>query len=264
LIPYPHIDPVIFAAGPLKIRWYGLMYVLGFIASYMLVKHQIKQLKLHDFDRHFENLNMTLILCLVLGGRLGYVLFYNFSYYIKYPLEILATWHGGMSFHGAFIGVIIGAIFFCRAKKLDFWQCADLFAVTTPIGIGLGRIGNFINGELFGRATTVPWAMVFPDGGPVGRHPSQLYESLLEGVVLFIILWTMRNRLRFRGAMLALFLLFYGFFRMVVELFREPDVNIGLLAGLFTMGQLLSSFMILAGAAIFFFRRPAKEKIQPT
>lgn len=255
MIPYPKIDPIIFSAGPLKVRWYGLMYVLGFVASYLLVKHQIKERNLRELDRHFENLNMTLILCLVLGGRLGYVLFYNFSYYSEHPLEILATWHGGMSFHGALIGVLLGGIVFCRIKKLDFWQAADIFVVTTPIGIGLGRLGNFINGELFGRQTDVAWAMIFPDGGPVGRHPSQLYECLLEGVVLFAILWAMRNRMRFPGAMLALFLCIYGMFRLFVELFREPDAQIGLLAGFLTMGQLLSCFMILAGGIIFVIRK---------
>ena len=194
MLPYPDIDPVIFQLGPLQVRWYGLMYVLGFLASYSLVGRQIKQYRLSPLDRHFENLNLVLIVSLVLGARLGYVFFYNPSYYLEHPLEILATWQGGMSFHGALIGLLAGGALFCRATGLPFWQTADVYIVTTPIGLGLGRLGNFINGELFGRVSDLPWAMVFPLGGPLPRHPSQLYEAFLEGLLLFALLWGLKGR----------------------------------------------------------------------
>jgi phosphatidylglycerol:prolipoprotein diacylglycerol transferase len=235
------------------------MYVLGFIASYLLVQHQIKRYSLTVLARHFENLNLVLIVSLVLGARLGYVLFYNPSYYLANPQDILATWQGGMSFHGALAGMLIGGLIFCRVTGLPFWQSADVYIITTPIGLGLGRIGNFINGELYGRMSDVPWGMVFPAGGVMPRHPSQLYEAFLEGVVLFSLLWLLKNRYwQHRwpsGSLLALFLLFYGFFRTIVELFREPDAQLGFLFGVLTMGQLLSSLMIGTGLLILLVRR---------
>lgn len=259
MLAYPHIDPIIVHLGPLQVRWYGLMYVLGFIASWLLVRHQIRRHNLTQLDRHFENLNLTLILSLVAGGRLGYVLFYNLPYYLANPLEIPATWQGGMSFHGALIGMVLGGLLFCRATKLPFWQSADVYFVTTPIGIGLGRIGNFLNGELYGRVSDLPWAMVFPAGGPLPRHPSQLYEAGLEGVLLFALLWTIQGRYWRRGwpagTMTALFLIGYGICRVVVELFRQPDAQIGFVVGSLTMGQLLSSAMIAAGVVILLLPR---------
>lgn len=261
---YPDISPVIFSIGPLQVRWYGLMYVLGFIASYNLVKYQIKRFSFRQLENDLDNLNIVLILSVILGGRLGYVLFYNLPYYRQHPLEIFATWQGGMSFHGALIGVICGGFLFCLKKRIDFWRAADFYVVTIPIGLGLGRIGNFINGELYGRVVAeVPWAMVFPGGGPLPRHPSQLYEFLLEGVLLFIILWVLKEKVngisRRRnwpsGSMLCLFLTLYGLFRFAVEFFREPDVQLGFLAGWLTMGQLLSSAMILAGFLLYSVRR---------
>jgi len=260
MLTYPHIDPVIFRLGPLQVRWYGMMYVLGFGASLLLVKHQIKKFGFTQLDRHFDNLNLVLIISLILGGRLGYVLFYNLPYYLHHPAEILATWQGGMSFHGGMLGLILGGIIFCRKKRLDFWRVADFYAVTIPIGLGLGRIGNFINGELWGRVTSVSWGMVFPGGGPLPRHPSQLYESFLEGLVLFLILWILKDRQRPLGSwpsgiLLALFLILYGIFRIGLEFFREPDAQLGFLAGGITMGQLLSSLMIVAGIIIMLLRR---------
>ncbi len=254
MLPYPHIDPAIVTLGPLQIRWYGLMYVLGFMASYLLVQSQIK--KNHDIDlaSHLENLNFTLMISLILGGRFGYVLFYNLAYYVENPGEIIATWQGGMSFHGALLGVIIGGIWFCRSRNLDFWKTADTYVVTIPIGLGLGRIGNFINAELYGRETNLPWAMIFPGGGSRPRHPSQLYEFMLEGVLLFIILWKAKDRRHPTGFMLSFFLLGYGAFRIIVENFRQPDAQIGFI-GILTMGQILSMTMMLAGSIIFFLRR---------
>lgn len=263
MLSFPQIDPVIIGVGPLKIRWYGLMYVLGFMASWLLVRYQIRTLQLQRLEVEFENLNFTLIICLVLGGRLGYVFFYNASYYLQHPLEILATWHGGMSFHGGVLGIIIGGFIFCRKKGLNFLETADIYVITTPIGLGLGRIGNFVNGELYGRVSDVPWAMVFPDGGPLARHPSQLYEALLEGVLLFIICWKLRavkaRKQWAHGTLLAAFLAFYGAFRSIVEFFREPDAHIGLMAGFLTRGQLLSSVMICAGFLLFFATQNGKK-----
>lgn len=258
-MPFPHIDPVIFHLGPLQVRWYGLMYVLGFVATLLLVRHQIRKYDLRDLDRHSENLNIVLILSLIVGGRLGYVLFYNFSYFLQHPLEIPATWHGGMSFHGALIGLLAGGWLFCRKNRLDFLQAADIYVVTVPIGLGLGRIGNFINAELYGRVTDAPWGMVFPGGGPLPRHPSQLYECLLEGLLLFVILWTLKDRMRRwpSGVMLSLFLILYGMFRFLAELFREPDQQVGFVAGLLTMGQVLSILMICAGALLIAVRKKA-------
>jgi phosphatidylglycerol:prolipoprotein diacylglycerol transferase len=257
---YPHIDPVIFKVGPLQVRWYGLMYVLGFAATLLLVKYQIKKFSFKELDVHFENLNLVLIISLVLGGRLGYVLFYNLPYYFANPLEILATWQGGMSFHGGMLGLVLGGVIFCRRKGLDFWRVADLYTVTIPIGLGLGRIGNFINGELYGRVTDVAWGMVFPGGGPLARHPSQLYEAFLEGVVLFSVLWILKEKQNPpsswpSGSMVAVFLIFYGIFRVGVEFFREPDAHLGFIAAGMTMGQVLSSLMIVAGIVLFLIRK---------
>ncbi len=256
MLSLPDIDPVIFQLGPLQIRWYGMMYVLGFAASYFLVRHQMNTFRLDKLAAEFENLNFILIISLVLGGRLGYVFFYNASYYLSHPLEILATWHGGMSFHGAVLGLLLGGYLFCRKKGLNFLETADIYIVTTPIGLGLGRIGNFINAELYGRVSDVPWAMLFPGAGPLPRHPSQLYESLLEGLLLFVLLWrlkTEKQRHRWgHGTMLAAFLILYGVFRIFVEFFRQPDAHIGFLLGVVTRGQLLSAFMICAGLILYF------------
>lgn len=260
MLQFPEIDPVLLHLGPLQVRWYGLMYVLGFIASFLLVKQQLKRFKFNELQEHFDNLNIVLIISIILGGRLGYVLFYNLPYYLQHPLEIPATWSGGMSFHGAAIGLIAGGLIFCRWKNVDFWKTADIYVVTIPIGLGLGRIGNFINGELFGRPSDLPWAMVFPGGGPIARHPSQIYEAILEGLVLFLILWFSHKKpwqddsFWPHGSLLALFLTTYGTFRFIVEFVREPDPQIGMLFELISMGQLLSSIMIVGGAGIWAWR----------
>ncbi len=255
MIPYPNIDPVIVRIGPLAFRWYGVMYLIGFASSYLLVRLQIKKKGL-DFGQDFvDSLYSYLILGLLLGARLGYVVFYDLSEYMRHPLEIFALWHGGMSFHGGLIGSIVSGIFFCKKSRADYWQVADLVAVTAPIGLGFGRLGNFINGELYGRVTAVPWAMVFPGGGPLPRHPSQLYEFFLEGVVLFTVLWLLKDRISRSGILTALFLTLYGIFRFVLEFFREPDVQLGYILGPFTMGQLLSASMVAAGVLLLFIRK---------
>lgn len=259
MISYPEIDPVIFALGPLKVRWYGLMYVLGFTATYVLVAYQIRKYHLKFIKNYFEDLNFTLLIGLILGARLGYIAFYNAGYYLQHPLEIMAIWQGGMSFHGSLLGLSFAGWFFCHRKKISFLRTADLYSVTAPIGLGLGRIGNFINGELYGRASEAPWSMVFPGGGLMSRHPSQLYEFLLEGVVLFTLLWTIKTRHYQRwwpqGTLFAIFLMGYGIFRSFVEQFREPDIQLGFVLGHLTMGQLLSGLMILIGVGIILFNR---------
>ena len=262
MLTYPDIDPVIVSFGPLKVHWYGVMYVLGFAATCVLVRYQLARFRWQELAERIDNLNLYLILGVILGGRLGYVLFYQPAYYFTHPLEIFATWQGGMSFHGGCLGVILAGYFFCRYHHLNFWKAADLYVVTVPIGLGLGRIGNFINGELFGRVTEVPWGMVYPNGGPLPRHPSQIYEALLEGFLLFCILWSLKHKpwqqtsSRFwpHGSMLALFLILYGVVRIIAEMYREPDAYLGeVLIGL-TMGQLLSISMIAAGLIFWTFR----------
>ena len=270
MLPFPDIDPVLLHLGPLKIRWYGLMYVLGFIACFQLVKFQLKSLSLKPLQIHFENLNIVLILSLIVGGRLGYVVFYNLPYYLEHPLKIPATWSGGMSFHGAVIGLLIGGLLFCKLKEIDFWSAADLYIVTIPIGLGLGRLGNFINGELFGKVTNVPWGMVFPHGGPLPRHPSQLYEALLEGLVLFVILWSLRKKpweasLRWpHGSLFALFLVGYGIFRFLIEIVRQPDAQVGLVFGVLSMGQLLSIVMLFGGLILWSWRISKEKRVART
>jgi phosphatidylglycerol:prolipoprotein diacylglycerol transferase len=245
-----HFDPILIEFGPFRISWYGLMYVFGFLASYILVRYQIKKKDFGISREEVDDLYFYLIIGLFVGARLGYVLFYDFPRYLAQPLEIFAVWHGGMSFHGGLIGVVAVGILFCQRKHKSFWKIADLFVVTAPIGLGLGRIGNFINGELYGRITHVPWAMVFPAGGPYPRHPSQLYESALEGWVLFVILWTLKDRNFPPGSLLAIFLILYGIFRFFLEFFRQPDVQLGFVLGPLSLGQIFCLLMIGGGAIL--------------
>ena len=228
------------------------MYLLGFASSLLIVKYQIRKRGLELEADFVETLYSYLIVGLMLGARLGYVIFYNAAYYLDNPLEIFSIWQGGMSFHGGFIGVLLGGLLFCKRYRVYYWLNADLVVVTVPIGLGLGRLGNFINGELYGRVTNVPWAMIFP-GESLPRHPSQLYEFLLEGVVLFIILWSMKGKVK-SGQLIALFLVFYGIFRIVAEFFREPDPQIGYIMGVITMGQILSCLMVVAGTILYLAR----------
>jgi phosphatidylglycerol:prolipoprotein diacylglycerol transferase len=236
------------------------MYLLGFASSYLLVSLQIRKKRLPLHKDFVSSLYSYVILGLLLGARLGYVIFYDLDLYIRKPLEVFAIWHGGMSFHGGLIGCLIAGIIFSRKTGVDFWQMADLVIVTAPIGLGLGRIGNFINGELYGRVSRVPWAMVFPGGGPLPRHPSQLYEFLLEGVLLFIILWKVKDRVVRTGVLTALFLVLYGLFRFFVEFFRQPDPQVGFVIGFLTMGQVLSTVMMLGGITIYFLRTKSDNK----
>jgi phosphatidylglycerol:prolipoprotein diacylglycerol transferase len=258
-----NIDPILIELGPIRVSWYGLMYVFGFFASYLLVRYQMKKKDFGVSKLEVENLYFYLILGLIIGARLGYVLFYDLKMYLKEPLEIFAVWHGGMSFHGGLIGVLLVGILFSWKNKKSFWKIADLFIVTAPIGLGLGRIGNFINGELYGRVTQGPWGMVFPKGGPLPRHPSQLYESALEGGLLFLILWFLKDKKLPAGGLLAIFLSLYGVFRFLIEFLREPDPQLGFILGPLTMGQALSSFMIVGGIVLFVYLRGKKKRTTP-
>jgi phosphatidylglycerol:prolipoprotein diacylglycerol transferase len=254
MIMYPEINPIAFQVGPLAVHWYGLMYLVGFLGGWALLRLRLQG---STFPRGFtkDQLADIVFYCalgVILGGRIGYMLFYAWSDFVAHPLSIFQIWHGGMSFHGGLIGVIIALSLYARKMGKTFIDITDFIAPVAPIGLGAGRIGNFINGELWGHVSTVPWAMVFRDAGPLPRHPSQLYEFLLEGVVLFIILWTFSKKPRPRWAVSGLFLFFYGLFRFVIEFFREPDVQIGYIAwGWLTKGQLLSLPMILAGILMF-------------
>ena len=247
------IDPILIEYGPLRVSWYGLMYVFGFLIAYFLVLYQIRRKNFGLSKPEIENLFFYLIIGLAVGARLGYVVFYNLGMYFQDPLEIFAIWHGGMSFHGGLIGLVVVGILFARKNNKSFWKLADLLTVTAPIGLALGRIGNFINGELYGRVTQVPWGMVFPSGGPLPRHPSQLYESALEGFLLFAILWRLKDKKIPEGGILPLFLIFYGIFRFFIEFFREPDAQLGFVLGPFSMGQVLCFLMILGGVALYSF-----------
>lgn len=248
------IDPILINLGPVRVSWYGLMYIFGFLASYLLVRYQMRKKDFGITRVDVENLFFYLILGLIIGARLGYVIFYDLQMYLSDPLEILAIWHGGMSFHGGLIGVLLVGILFSWRNQKSFWEIADLFIVTAPIGLGLGRIGNFINGELYGRITEVPWGLIFPKGGPLPRHPSQLYESALEGGLLFLILWFLKDSRRLpHGGLFALFLIGYGVFRFFIEFFREPDPQLGLVIPPFTIGQILCSFMIVGGVVLYLF-----------
>ncbi|RMH37781.1 MAG: prolipoprotein diacylglyceryl transferase [Nitrospirae bacterium] len=246
-LPYPQIDPIFFQIGPLAFRWYGLMYVLGLVSAFFLIRARARTKGLELSREQASDLIVFAAFGVFLGGRLGYVLFYNLPYYLAHPEKIIAVWEGGMSFHGGFIGTCVAVWLFCRRRRLPLWPIADLAASAVPIGLGLGRLGNFINGELYGRPTNVPWCMVFPTGGPVCRHPSQLYEALMEGVVLFGILTMVLRRPFPPGTVFWSFIAGYGCMRFIVELFREPDRHLGFILGPFTMGQLLSIPMILLG-----------------
>jgi phosphatidylglycerol:prolipoprotein diacylglycerol transferase len=246
-------NPIMIDLGLIKVSWYGMMYVLGFIGSYLLVRYRMRRKDFGITRIEVENLYFYLIIGLMVGARFGYVLFYDLKMYLSDPLEIFAIWRGGMSFHGGLIGVLVVGVMFSWKNRKSFWKIADLIIVTAPIGLGLGRIGNFINGELYGRVTNLPWGMIFPRGGPLPRHPSQLYESALEGGVLFAILWFLKDKKLPTGGLLPLFILFYGCFRFFVEFFREPDAHIGFIIGPFTLGQVFSSIMIAGGVILYLY-----------
>jgi len=251
MLNYPHVDPVAVSLGPLKIHWYGLMYVIGIGTAWWLARRRAQRADFPWTVTQVEDLIFYAALGLVLGGRIGYMLFYNVSGFLADPLMLFRVWEGGMAFHGGLLGVLISLWIFGRRQGISFLRLGDFIAPYVPIGLCAGRIGNFINGELWGKVTDIPWGMVFPTGGPLPRHPSQLYEAFLEGVILFLVLQLYVRQPRPTGATGGLFLLLYGLFRFAVEFVREPDAQLGYLAlDWLTMGQLLSLPMIIFGAAL--------------
>jgi len=253
MLTYPHIDPVAFSLGPLSVRWYGLMYLAGFILFVVLGRWRAgRRPDLPWTAKNIDDLLFYCVLGVIIGGRLGQVIFYEPGYFATHPLEIFAVWKGGMSFHGGFLGVLTALALYARQRKLTWLAVTDFIAPLAPPGLGLGRIGNFINGELWGRAAdpSLPWAMVFPHVDNLPRHPSQLYQAFLEGIVLFTALWLYSAKPRARGAVSGLFLIGYGTVRFLAEFFREPDAGIFGLSYTVSMGQWLSLPMIAAGAAM--------------
>ncbi len=248
MIAYPNINPVLIQIGQLKIHWYGVMYLLGFAASWWLGRLRTRQSGSILSEQELSDLLFFCGLGVVLGGRIGYILFYNFNEYIHHPLEIFKIWHGGMSFHGGLIGVLIAIGWYAHHLGKTFFEMTDFIAPLIPPGLGFGRIGNFINGELWGKSTDLPWGMIFPRADALPRHPTQLYEAFFEGLVLFALLWWFSSKPRPRMAVSGLFLIGYGTFRFAVELLRLPDAHLGYLAlGWLTMGQILTLPMLLAG-----------------
>lgn len=261
MLTYPNIDPVALQLGPLKIHWYGIMYLVAFAAAWWLGRRRARQPDSGWSNEHISDVIFYGALGTVLGGRIGYTLFYGFDKFLADPLSILRVWEGGMSFHGGLLGVLLTMWLFGRKTRRSFFQVTDFIAPLVPIGIAAVRFANFINGELWGRITQVPWGMVFPTGGPQARHPSQLYEMFLEGIVLFVLIWFFSAKPRPRMAVSGLFVLGYGGFRFLVEFVRQPDAHIGYLAfGWVTMGQVLSAPLILLGVILLIlaYRKPAQ------
>ncbi len=262
---FPDIDPVALRIGPLAIRWYALAYIVGILIGWRHVRRIAASPPKAMSGEQCDDLVVWCTFGIVLGGRLGYILFYQPSYYLAHPMEVLELWHGGMSFHGGLIGVITALVLFARHDKLSFLMVGDAVVCAVPIGLFFGRLANFANGELFGRPSDLPWAMIFPRGGPEPRHPSQLYEALLEGVVLFILLFVLR-RMGWRerpGFLAGVFLMGYGIARIVGEFFREPDSFMGFLAFGTTAGQLYSIPLILAGAWLAWRSKPLSARPGP-
>ena len=248
MIVHPQYNPVALQLGPLAIHWYGLMYLAGFMTFLWLGRKRIAVLNNPQIDlKLLDDLLFYGVLGVILGGRLGYVFFYKAAYYLGHPLEILAVWQGGMSFHGGFLGVLVAMALLARKHKLRWLQVTDFIAPLVPPGLAFGRIGNYINGELWGRPSDVPWAMIFPRVDNLPRHPSQLYEFALEGLLLFALLWLYARKVRPTASVSGLFLIGYGSFRFIAEFTREPDDFLGLLSFGMSMGQWLSLPMVLAG-----------------
>lgn len=256
-LAFPSIDPIAIQIGPLAIRWYALAYLAGFILGWRYCMRLARADARRPDPKDLDDFLTWAVIGVILGGRLGYVLFYNLPYYAENPLQALAVWRGGMSFHGGLIGVVTAIALFARRRGFPVLALGDLVAAAAPIGLFFGRIANFVNGELYGRATDVAWGVVFPDGGPQPRHPSQLYEAVLEGLVLFVVLHLLVRRPETRnhpGVVTGTFFAGYGLSRIVVEFFREPDRQLGyLLGGYATMGQILSVPMVLLGLGLILY-----------
>src|SRR5271169_5513895 len=269
IIPYPAINPILISIGPFAVRWYALAYIVGIIAGWFYARGIIASQRLWGGPAPFTALDFDdfiiwITLGIILGGRTGYVLFYNLPLFAAHPIEILQLWNGGMSFHGGVAGCAVAIVLFALHRRISVLSLADVTAAVAPIGLFLGRIANFINGELWGRPTDVPWAMVFPNGGPIPRHPSQLYEATLEGLVLFAVLFVLvrAGALKRTGVVTSCFAVGYSIARIICEFFREPDVQVGFLWGGLTMGMLLCVPLLLGGVALLAFvltRKPAAK-----
>ena len=267
VIPYPHFDPVLVQIGPFAVRWYALAYIVGILLGWLYARGLIRNarhwggtppMQVEDFD----DFVIWVTVGIILGGRTGYVLFYNLPLFAAHPLEIFELWHGGMSFHGGFLGCVLAVLLFAWKRSLPTLSLGDITCAVGPIGLFLGRLANFVNGELWGRPTDVPWAMIFPTGGPLPRHPSQLYEATLEGLVLLAVLWLLirAGALRRPGLIIGCFAVGYSIARVTCEFFREPDAQLGFLWGGATMGQLLSVPLFLAGLCFIFYAMKAKPQ----
>jgi phosphatidylglycerol:prolipoprotein diacylglycerol transferase len=255
MLVHPNIDPIAFSIGPLAVRWYGLMYLAGFAAAWWLGTRRIGRGAAPVTRAQFDDMIFFGLLGVILGGRLGYVLFYKPAEYFAQPLKILAIWEGGMSFHGGLIGVMAAMWFIARRHRIDYLRLMDFVAPLCPLGLAAGRLANFINGELWGRVTDLPWGMVFRGAGDAPRHPSQLYQFALEGLALFALLWWYSSKPRARGRVSGMFLVGYGVFRFIAEFAREPDAFLGFLALGLTMGQWLCLPMIAGGIVLLAWNR---------
>lgn len=260
-IVLPDIDPVAIQLGPIAVRWYGLMYLAGFLFAMWVANREADKPDNNWSRADVSDLLFYGFLGVILGGRIGYVMFYQFEMFLADPIYLVKIWMGGMSFHGGLIGVVIAIAWFARKKQKRILEVGDFVAPIVPFGLGAGRLGNFINGELWGRVSDVPWAIVFPTGGPLPRHPSQLYEFFLEGIVLYILLAVFSRFKPPQGALSGLFLLGYGTFRFIIEFFRQPDEHLGLLTLNMSMGQMLSLPMMIIGA-LFIGRAYHKQRVE--
>jgi len=257
-----NFDPVLIDLGIFQVHWYSIAYIMGILIGWMYANKIIKSILLNKYNfrkitiKQFDDLIIYLVLGIIIGGRLGYVVFYNLEYYIQNLSEIIKLWKGGMSFHGGLIGVVISIIIFSKKIKINFFKFSDIVSCVAPIGILLGRVANFINAELYGKITTLPWGVIFPNAGNLPRHPSQLYEAILEGILLFLIInyFALKKELIYRaGYVSAIFLILYSILRIFSEIFREPDAHLGLLFNYFSMGTLLSLSTIIIGLLIILF-----------
>lgn len=264
-IAFPNINPIAVKLGPFSIHWYSLAYLIGIVAGIQLIKFLDSKYQKPFFDKKsLDDLLISILIGIVIGGRLGYVLFYDLNKAIKDPIWIFQTWKGGMSFHGGLIGVGLAGYLYCKKYKYSLLKLMDLISCTAPIGLFMGRIANFINGELYGRETSVPWAVIFPESGNIARHPSQLYEAFLEGAVLEIIMMTLFFRTKIRnyyGYLSGIFLFLYSLFRITIEFYRQPDNHIGFLFTNFSLGQLLSLPFLLLGAVIILYYKTTFKKL---
>lgn len=262
MILHPEFDPVAISIGPLSVHWYGLMYLIGFAGGLGLGLYRSRKKEFDWTPEQVWDVLFYVAMGVIVGGRLGYVLFYKADYYLFHPLEVFYLWQGGMSFHGGLIGVLIAAIWFGRKTGKTFWNVTDFLAPLVTVGLGTGRLGNFINQELWGGVSNVPWAVVFPAVDAMPRHPSQLYEALLEGLVLFVVLWCYSSRPRAPGKVSGLFLVGYAISRFVVEFFRQPDAHLGYLAfDWLTMGQVLTLPMFVFGCWLLLRRQPGSGHV---